>query len=96
MRFLEHSRVYIFGNGGKEKMFIGSADWMTRNLDHRIEVITPILDLDIFSKIRYTLQLQLDDVVKARIIDAKQENKYVDYLDQESSQIKTYNKILEV
>ena len=95
-RFLEHSRVYIFGNGGKEKMFIGSADWMTRNLDHRIEVITPILDLDIFSKIRYTLQLQLDDVVKARIIDAKQENKYVDYLDQESSQIKTYNKILEV
>lgn len=95
-RFLEHSRVYIFGNGGKEKMFIGSADWMTRNLDHRIEVITPILDIDIFNKIRYTLQLQLDDVVKARIIDAKQENKYVDYLDQESSQIMTYNKILEV
>ncbi|MEM6685304.1 MAG: polyphosphate kinase 1 [Bacteroidota bacterium] len=76
-QFLEHARVYIFANGGHEKMYIGSADWMTRNLDHRIEVITPILDTDIHQKLRTYVQWQLDDTVKARIIDAKQKNKYV-------------------
>lgn len=77
-RFLEHERVYVFGNGGNEKLFIGSADWMTRNLDHRIEVITPILDNENYTKIRVALQIQLNDTIKARIIDSKQENKYVD------------------
>ncbi|MEO9503383.1 MAG: polyphosphate kinase 1 [Nonlabens ulvanivorans] len=76
-RFLEHGRIYIFGNGGKEKMYIGSADWMTRNLDHRIEVITPILDKDIAFKLRNILNLQLNDHIKGRLIDAKQENKYL-------------------
>ena len=95
-RFLEHSRVYIFGNGGLEKMYIGSADWMTRNLDHRIEVITPILDNDIFQKIRHTIKLQLDDTVKARIVDARQENKYVGYLEQDNSQMLIYNNILDI
>ncbi len=75
-RFLEHGRVYLFANGGKEKMFIGSADWMTRNLDHRIEVITPILDQDVFSKIRKVVQLQIEDTVKSRIIDEEQSNTY--------------------
>ena len=74
---LEHARVYIFANGGKEKLYIGSADWMTRNLDHRIEVIVPILDADIHQQIRTYVQWQLDDTVKARTIDAKQKNKYV-------------------
>ena len=77
-RFLEHPRVYIFGNGGDEKLYIGSADWMTRNLDHRIEVITPILDAKIHRKIRKTIDLQINDRVKARIIDAEQRNEYVD------------------
>lgn len=90
-RFLEHGRVYIFGNGGNEKMYIGSADWMTRNLDHRIEVITPILDPDIFRKIRNTLQLQLEDEVKARIIDAKQKNEFVGSSKGESSQLLIYS-----
>ncbi len=76
-QFLEHARVYIFGNAGNEKMYIGSADWMTRNLDHRIEVIAPILDEDIHEKLRTYVQWQLDDTVKARIIDVKQKNKYV-------------------
>lgn len=40
-RYLEHSRIFIFANGGDEKMFIGSADWMPRNLDNRVEVIAP-------------------------------------------------------
>lgn len=76
-QFLEHARVYIFGNAGNEKMYIGSADWMTRNLDHRIEVITPILDAAIHQQLRTYVQWQLDDTVKARIIDTKQKNKYV-------------------
>lgn len=76
-RFLEHGRIYIFGNGGKEKIYIGSADWMTRNLDHRIEVITPILDADIVTQLKNILELQLNDVIKTRIIDAKQNNNYV-------------------
>ncbi|MGH1387922.1 polyphosphate kinase 1 [Kordia sp.] len=76
-QFLEHARVYIFANGGNEKMYIGSADWMTRNLDHRIEVITPILDADMHQQLRTYVQWQLDDTVKGRIIDAKQKNAYV-------------------
>ena len=76
-RFLEHGRVYIFGNGSEEKMYIGSADWMTRNLSHRIEVVTPILDRDHFKTIRDVIDIQLADNVKARSIDAKQKNVYV-------------------
>lgn len=75
-RFLEHARVYVFGNGGKEKMYLGSADWMTRNLDHRIEVITPILDKDIKKRLKNYLNLQLEDDSKARIIDKNQKNEY--------------------
>ncbi|QXP79077.1 MULTISPECIES: polyphosphate kinase 1 [Winogradskyella] len=76
-RFLEHGRLYVFGNNGKEKMYLGSADWMTRNLDHRIEVITPILDRDIHLKLKEILKLQLNDNVKSRVIDANQNNYYV-------------------
>ena len=43
-QFLEHSRIFYFANGGDEDVYIGSADWMTRNLDRRVEVVTPILD----------------------------------------------------
>ena len=92
-RFLEHARVYIFGNEGREKMYIGSADWMTRNLDHRIEVLTPILDQDVFPKIRQLVQLQLDDKVKARIIDKEQINEYVATEEGQSSQHLTYEMI---
>jgi polyphosphate kinase len=76
-RFLEHGRVYLFGNDGDEKLFIGSADWMTRNLTHRIEVIAPVLDPDNFKIVKDILELQLADNVKARIIDAEQKNDYV-------------------
>lgn len=76
-RFLEHSRVYIFGNDGDEKMYVGSADWMKRNLSHRIEVLVPILDKDIQKTLRDLIDIQLSDNVKARIIDAKQQNSYV-------------------
>ena len=92
-RFLEHGRVYVFGNNGDEKMYIGSADLMTRNLDNRIEVLVPILDKDIFSKISVGLKLQLEDNVKRRIIGEGQVNEYVseqgEY--QNSSQHKIYD-----
>lgn len=77
-RFLEHGRMYIFGNNGHEKMFIGSADWMKRNLSHRIEVLTPILDKDVHKRLKELIEIQLSDNVKARIIDADQTNQYVD------------------
>ncbi len=76
-RFLEHGRVYIFGNDGDERVFFGSADWMTRNLTHRIEVVTPILDPDHKKTIRDIIDIELADNVKARIVDAEQRNEYV-------------------
>jgi polyphosphate kinase len=94
-RFLEHGRVYIFANGGDEKMYIGSGDWMTRNFDHRVEVITPILDTDIHKKIKMIIQFQLDDNVKSRAIKADQDNFYVSSFKGEiQSQISTYKKLL--
>lgn len=76
-RFLEHGRVYIFGNGGNEKLYIGSADFMTRNLDHRIEVITPILDKDLHTKIKAIIEAQIEERTKARVIDSEQKNNYL-------------------
>lgn len=73
-RFLEHGRIYVFENGGNEIMYIGSADWMTRNLDKRIEVLTPILDKDIFKELKDILEIQLADNVKARILDIEDSN----------------------
>ena len=76
-RFLEHARVYIFGNDGNEKMYIGSADWMKRNLSHRIEVVAPILDTEIHKTIKTLIEIQLKDNTKARVIDVQQKNEYV-------------------
>ncbi|HEA23378.1 MAG TPA: polyphosphate kinase 1 [Pricia antarctica] len=76
-RYLEHGRIYWFENGGKEKLYIGSADWMGRNMDKRIEVLTPIYDDELFAELKHILQLQLNDNVKARIIDSEEQNSYV-------------------
>jgi polyphosphate kinase len=65
-RFLEHSRVYIFANKGNEKMYLSSADWMTRNLSHRIEVAFPILNADLRREIRDMIEFQLRDNVRGR------------------------------
>ncbi|MCB9293531.1 MAG: polyphosphate kinase 1 [Lewinellaceae bacterium] len=75
-RFLEHARVYIFGNGGREVMYTASADWMTRNLDHRVEAVMPILDVSVYRELRHIIALQLRDNTKARRIDAEQTNAY--------------------
>jgi len=76
-RYLEHSRVFIFCNGGDEKYFISSADWMTRNLDFRSEVAVPVYDKTIQQEMKTILELQWKDNTKARVIGGKTENEYV-------------------
>jgi len=76
-RFLEHARVYIFANGGEEKMYLASADWMTRNLDRRVEVAMPVYHPRTFGEIRHIINLQLQDNTKARRIEPGMENPYV-------------------
>ncbi len=74
--YLEHARVFIFANGGAEKVFISSADWMLRNLDHRVEATCPVLDESIKSEIRNIIDIQLKDNVKARILNNELSNRY--------------------
>lgn len=75
-KFLEHSRILVFCNGGDEKIYIGSADWMTRNLDHRIEALCPIYDKTIRRQLKAFLSIEWEDNVKARILGETQENSY--------------------
>jgi polyphosphate kinase len=75
-RFLEHARIYTFYNNGDPVVYSGSADWMTRNLSRRIEVVFPVLDAGLKEEIFDLLDLQLKDNVKARIIDTLQKNNY--------------------
>lgn len=75
-RFLEHARVFVFHNGGDERIFLSSADWMERNLSYRIETTFPVYDADLKREIKELLALQLNDNVKARIIDRYDQNEY--------------------
>ena len=75
-RFLEHARVFVFQNGGDERIFLSSADWMERNLSFRIETTFPIYDPDLKREIKDILELQLNDNVKTRIIDRYDQNEY--------------------
>ncbi|MEP7279123.1 MAG: polyphosphate kinase 1 [Bacteroidota bacterium] len=75
--YLEHSRVFIFNNGGKERVFISSADWMVRNIDHRVEVTCPIFSGDIKKVLKTILDIQLNANVKARILNNELSNGYV-------------------
>ncbi len=77
-RFLEHSRVFVFHNGGDERYFISSADWMTRNLDHRIEVACPVNDPSLKRDLMTILKIQLKDNTKARIVNHPDINPYKD------------------
>jgi polyphosphate kinase len=74
--YLEHSRILVFHNGGKQDVYISSADWMVRNLDHRVEAACPITDEMIKREILEILNIQLSDNVKARILDGELSNKY--------------------
>jgi polyphosphate kinase len=68
-RYLEHARIYVFGNGGKEKVYVSSADWMGRNLNRRVEVAFPLLDETLRAEVRHLLDLERADNVKARNFD---------------------------
>jgi len=75
-RFLEHPRVYVFYNNGKPKYYISSADFMTRNIDYRVEVSVPIYDKDLQKQLQDALDIQWCDNVKARVLDKSQRNRY--------------------
>lgn len=68
-RYLEHARIFIFAAGGLNKTFLGSADWMPRNLDHRVEVVTPVYDEDIKANLRKVVEYGLKDTLQGRIVD---------------------------
>ena len=77
-KYLEHPRVYIFENGGDKKVYISSADLMTRNLDNRVEVACPIYQEDLKKQILDTIQISLNDNVKSRLINLNKQNEFVE------------------
>lgn len=70
-RYLEHSRIFIFAGGGQEQCFIGSADWMPRNLDYRVEVVTPVYDTAIRAELHTIVDLGLADTSQGRLVDGQ-------------------------
>lgn len=94
--YLEHARVLIFHNGGNEKVFISSADWMIRNLDHRLEAAVPILNKSIKQELRDIINIQLSDNVKARILENDLANNYVSSAGKKKirSQVETFHYLL--
>lgn len=95
-RFLEHARVYIFHNDGNEKVFIGSADWMKRNLYRRVECVCPIYDKDLKQELIDIMNIQLSDNIKACEISPEMVNVRVkNNLPLIQSQLATYNYLKE-
>ena len=90
--YLEHARVWVFHNGGKEKVYISSADWMVRNLDHRVEVTCPVTEETVKQELKDILNIQLSDNVKARWLDNDLNNEYVTTRSRRKirSQLETY------
>jgi polyphosphate kinase len=91
--YLEHARVLIFHHGGREKVFISSADWMTRNIDHRVEAACPITSPELIRELKDLLDIQLKDNIKARILDNDLSNQYVNPRNTRKvrSQVEVYN-----
>ena len=75
-KYLEHSRFMIFANGGDETFYITSADWMIRNLDHRIEIACPIYSNSLKKELKDIFDIQWSDNVKARVLDSELSNQY--------------------
>ncbi len=94
-RFLEHPRVLITHNEGNPLVYISSADWMTRNIDNRIEVGAPVRDERLKQRIIDIINIQFTDTVKARVIDKEMSNLYVDRGNRKNvrSQLATYDYI---
>ncbi|HKC36168.1 MAG TPA: polyphosphate kinase 1 [Chitinophagaceae bacterium] len=90
--YLEHARVWVFHNRGKEKVYLSSADWMMRNLEHRVEVTCPVWNEDLKQELKDILNIQLQDNVKARWLDNELGNEYVHTTKKKiRSQVETYN-----
>jgi polyphosphate kinase len=91
--YLEHARVMVFHNGGREKVFIASADWMVRNIDHRVEAACPIFEKSIQEELKDILAIQQHDNIKARILDNGMRNQYVNPRNQKKvrSQVEIWN-----
>ena len=90
--YLEHARVWVFHNRGKEKVYISSADWMVRNLEHRVEATCPIWNQQLKQELKDILDIQLQDNVKARWLDNELSNEYVRTTKKKiRSQVETYN-----
>ncbi len=91
-KYLEHPRVYIFENNGDKKVYISSADLMTRNLDNRVEVACPIYQEDLKKQILDTIRISLRDNVKSRLINLDKQNQFVENNNREvRSQWDTYD-----
>ena len=89
--YLEHARVWVFHNNGKEKVYISSADWMVRNLDHRVEASCLITDPQLKQELIDILEIQLSDNVKARRLNNELSNEYVNSGKKRMrSQVETY------
>jgi polyphosphate kinase len=91
--YLEHARIMVFHNGGKKDMYISSADWMVRNLDHRVEAACPIFDEKIKTELLEILEIQLADNVKARLLGSTLNNQYATTKNKKKikSQVEVYN-----
>lgn len=90
--YLEHARVWVFHNRGKEKVYLSSADWMRRNLEHRVEITCPIWHEELKQELIDILDIQLQDNVKARWLDNELSNEYVRTTKKKiRSQVETYN-----
>ena len=95
-KFLEHPRLFIFGNNGNSKVYISSADWMTRNISFRVEVGCPIYDETIKQELIDTFEISWADNVKARVIDQAQDNHYRSHtLPAQRSQVALYEYYLQ-
>jgi len=94
-RYLEHARVFVFGNQGKPEIYMSSADWMNRNLNSRIELCFPIYDKHIKTEVLELLQLQLRDNTKARQLDREHHNRSVQSEEKRKirAQLETYNRL---
>jgi len=91
-KFLEHTRLYVFSNNDNPKIYISSADWMTRNIDTRVEVSCPIYDEDIKKELLDLFDICWNDNVKARIINESQDNTYrKNDKEKVRAQFETYN-----
>jgi polyphosphate kinase len=90
--YLEHARVWIFHNRGKEKVFISSADWMVRNMEHRVEATCPVWNKELQQELKDILNIQLQDNIKARWLDNLLNNEYVRTTKRKvRSQVEIYN-----